>query len=53
MLEISSFFSCKILILIIIEEVSVGVFMSIICYLKYDSVVIVRFWGCLCVGIVI
>lgn len=50
MLEISRSSSCKTLTLTIIEEVSVSVFISITCHLKYDSAVTARPWGCLCVG---
>ena len=47
MLEISSSWVFKTLTLTIIEEVSVGVFISITCHLKYDSAVTARPWGCL------
>lgn len=47
MLEISRSFSSKTLTLTIIEEVSVGVFVSITCHLKYDSAVTARPWGML------
>lgn len=45
MLEISSSFCSKTLTLNIIEEVSVSVFISITCHLKYDSAVTARPWG--------
>lgn len=50
MLEISSSYGCKTLTLTITEEVSVGVFISITCHLKYDSAVTARPWGGWCVG---
>lgn len=50
MFEINSSSSCKTLTLTIIEEVSVSVFISITCHLKYDSAVTARPWGCVHVG---